>query len=52
MPMIDTADIVATRYKISRERQDQHALESQKRTFEAQKAGRYDAEIVPLNPKP
>lgn len=48
MPMIETADTVAHRYGISREAQDSYALESQRRTAEAQSAGRFDAEIVPL----
>jgi len=48
MPMIETADIVAARYGISRERQDEYALMSQQRTAAAQQAGRFDAEIVPL----
>jgi acetyl-CoA C-acetyltransferase len=48
MPMIETADIVATRYGISRERQDEYSLMSQQRTAAAQRAGRFDAEIVPL----
>jgi acetyl-CoA C-acetyltransferase len=48
MPMIETADIVSERYKISRERQDEFAVLSQKRTHEAQVAGRFDSEIVPL----
>ena len=48
MPMIDTADLVATKYGISRERQDEYALLSQQRTFAAQKEGKYDDEIVPL----
>jgi len=48
MPMIDTADIVAERYKISREAQDAYALESQRRTATAQQAKRFDHEIVPL----
>ena len=46
--MIETADLVAARYGISREVQDEFALESQRRTWAAQEAGRYDAEIVPL----
>ena len=49
MPMIDTADIVAARYNISREAQDAYALESQRRTAAAQQAGRFDAEIVPIS---
>ena len=48
MPMIDTADIVAERYKVSREAQDAFALESQRRTATAQQAKRFDDEIVPL----
>src|SRR4029077_2516737 len=48
MPMIDTADNVAARYKISREAQDAYALESQRRTAAAQQARRFDSEIVPL----
>jgi acetyl-CoA acetyltransferase len=48
MPMIETADIVAKRYNISRERQDEYALMSQQRTAAGQKAGRFDAEIVPM----
>ena len=48
MTMIETAEIVAERYKISRERQDEFALQSQARTAAAQAAGRFDDEIVPL----
>jgi acetyl-CoA acetyltransferase family protein len=48
LPMIDTAEIVAQRYQITRETQDQYALESQRRTAAAQAAGRFDAEIAPL----
>lgn len=48
MPMIETADIVAERYQVTREAQDAFSLESQKRTAAGQAAGRYDAEIVPL----
>jgi acetyl-CoA C-acetyltransferase len=48
MPMIQTADIVAKRYNVSRERQDEYALQSQQRTAAAQAAGRFDAEIVPM----
>lgn len=48
MSMIETAEIVAERYAISRERQDRYALESQRRTAAAQQAGRFDEEIVPL----
>ncbi|GAB7004950.1 acetyl-CoA C-acyltransferase [Nocardioides sp. AN3] len=48
MPMLHTAEIVAERYGISRERQDEFALQSQQRTAAAQAAGRFDEEIVPL----
>ena len=48
MPMIDTAEVVAQRYGISREVQDEYALQSQRRTAAGQEAGRFDAEIVPL----
>lgn len=46
MPMIETADIVASRYNISREAQDRFSFESQRKTEEAQRAGRYAEEIV------
>lgn len=48
MTMIETAEVVAERYGISREDQDAYALESERRTAAAQEAGRFDAEIVPL----
>jgi acetyl-CoA C-acetyltransferase len=48
MAMIETAEIVAERYQVSREAQDVYALDSQQRTAAAQQAGRFDAEIVPL----
>jgi acetyl-CoA C-acetyltransferase len=48
MPMIETADIVAARYGVSREAQDEYSLESQRRTASAQQAGRVTEEIVPL----
>ena len=48
MTMIETAEIVADRYGVSRESQDEFALLSQQRTAAAQQAGRYDDEIVPL----
>jgi acetyl-CoA C-acetyltransferase len=51
MAMIDTAEVVAKRYGISREAQDAYALESQKRTAAAQAAGKFDAEIVPMPTK-
>jgi acetyl-CoA C-acetyltransferase len=49
MTMIETAEIVAERYQVTREAQDQYALESQKRTAAAQDSGRFDQEIAPLN---
>jgi len=48
MPMLQTAETVARRYGISRERQDEYALKSQQRTAAAQAAGRFDQEIVPV----
>ncbi len=48
MTMIETADIVAERYGIDREAQDEYALVSEQRTAAAQDAGRLDDEIVPL----
>src|SRR5579871_1954447 len=48
MSMLETAEVVSLRYEISRERQDEYALQSQQRTAAAQAAGRLDAEIVPL----
>lgn len=48
MPMIETADIVAERYAVSRDVQDEYALMSEQRTAAAQQAGRFDNEIVPL----
>ncbi|MCG8272142.1 acetyl-CoA C-acyltransferase [Aquamicrobium sp. NLF2-7] len=48
LPMIETADIVAERYGVSRQAQDEYALVSQQRTAAAQQAGRFDDEIVPL----
>jgi acetyl-CoA C-acetyltransferase len=51
MAMIETAEIVAERYQVSRERQDSYALESQRRTAAAQQAGRFKDEIVPLATK-
>ncbi len=48
MPMIDTADIVAARYNITRERQDRFSHESQKRTAAAQHSGKFADEIVPM----
>jgi acetyl-CoA C-acetyltransferase len=48
LPMIQTAEVVAKRYGISRDRQDEYALLSQKRTAAAQEAGRFKDEIVPF----
>jgi acetyl-CoA C-acetyltransferase len=48
MTMIETAEIVAERYQVTREAQDEYALLSQQRTAAAQIAGRLDQEIVPL----
>ena len=48
MTMLETAEIVADRYGISREAQDAYALRSQQRTAAGQAAGRFDAEIVPM----
>ncbi len=47
MAMIDTADIVARRYGITREAQDRFSVESQRKTAQAQAAGRFAQEIVP-----
>ena len=48
MPMIDTAETVAKRYGISRDRQDEYSYRSQMRTAAAQAAGKFDDEIVPM----
>ena len=48
MPMIDTAEVVAKRYNISREVQDEYALQSQQRTAAGQENGKFDDEIVPM----
>ena len=48
MPMIDTAEVVAKRYNISREAQDEYSLLSQQRMAAAQDEGKLDDEIVPL----
>lgn len=47
-PMIRTADLVADRYGISRERQDRYSVESQRRTALGQESGKFDEEIVPI----
>lgn len=49
MSMLDTAEVVAKRYGISRERQDEYALESQRRIAAAQQAGRFKDEIAPIS---
>jgi acetyl-CoA C-acetyltransferase len=48
MPMLQTAEIVASRYGISRERQDEYGYRSQQRTAAAQAAGAFNDEIVPV----
>ena len=48
MTMLETAETVADRYGISREAQDEYALQSQQRTAQAQGEGRFAAEIVPM----
>lgn len=48
MTMIETADIVAERYGLSREYQDEYSLRSQQRIAAAQQAGKFDDEIVPM----
>jgi acetyl-CoA acetyltransferase family protein len=48
MPMLQTAEVVAKRYKISRERMDEYGFQSQQRTAAAQQAGKFDDEIVPM----
>jgi acetyl-CoA C-acetyltransferase len=48
MTMLETAEIVAKRYGVTREAQDEYALQSQQRTAQAQADGRFEAEIVPM----
>ncbi len=48
MAMLDTAEVVAKRYRISREAQDVYSLESQRRTAAAQESGKFDDEIIPV----
>ncbi|MGI9528798.1 MAG: acetyl-CoA C-acyltransferase [Acidimicrobiia bacterium] len=50
MPMLGTAEVVAERFGISREAQDEYALQSQARTAAAQASGLLDAELVPVSP--
>jgi acetyl-CoA C-acetyltransferase/acetyl-CoA acyltransferase len=47
MPMLQTAEVVAAKYGVTREAQDSYALESQRRTAQAQADGRFRDEIVP-----
>ena len=49
MPMLETAEYVARKYGISREAQDEYAVQSQIRTAAAQDQGRFDTEIVPVS---
>jgi acetyl-CoA C-acetyltransferase len=51
MSMLDTAEVVAERYKISRERQDEYSLECQRRTAAALQGGRFNDEIVAFKTK-
>ncbi|MEM8826289.1 MAG: acetyl-CoA C-acyltransferase, partial [Pseudomonadota bacterium] len=51
MPMLQTAEVVAERYGISRDAMDEYGLQSQERTAAAQQAGKFDDEIVPLTRK-
>ncbi|MEH2510877.1 acetyl-CoA C-acetyltransferase [Nitrobacteraceae bacterium AZCC 1564] len=51
MPMLDTAEVVSKRYGISREKQDEYSLESQRRTAAAQQGGRFKEEIAPISTK-
>ncbi len=48
MAMIDTADVVAERYAVSRDAQDEYGLQSQMRTAAGQQAGKFDDEMVPV----
>ncbi|MEL6302028.1 MAG: acetyl-CoA C-acyltransferase [Pseudomonadota bacterium] len=48
MSMLETAEVVAKRYEISREQQDEYGLQSQQRTAAGQAAGHFDDEIVPM----
>lgn len=51
LPMIDTAEIVAKRYNISREKQDEYALESQRRVAAARQGGKFNDELAPISTK-
>ena len=48
MPMLQTAEVVAKRYGISRDAQDEYGFQSQQRTAAAQAAGKFDDEIIPV----
>lgn len=49
MSMLETAELVALRYNVTRDQQDAYALQSQQRTAEAASTGRFDNEIVPMS---
>ena len=51
MTMLETAEVVAERYNITREQMDEYGLQSQMRTAAGQQAGKFDEEIVPLTTK-
>ena len=51
MSMLETAEVVADRYGVSREAQDEYSLQSQQRTAQAQSDGKFKDEIVPLTTK-
>ncbi|SNS75198.1 acetyl-CoA C-acetyltransferase [Sphingomonas laterariae] len=48
MPMLQTAEVVANRYGVSRAAQDEYSFQSQQRTAAAQAAGKFDDEIIPV----
>ena len=48
LPMIDTAEVVAKRYDVSREQQDEYGLQSQQRTAAGQESGAFDDEIIAM----
>ena len=49
LPMIDTAEVVAKRYDVTREQQDEYGLQSQQRTAAGQESGAFDDEIITMN---
>ena len=51
MAILDTAEVVSKRYGISREKQDEYSLDSQRRTAAAQQGGRFKDEIAPMTTK-